>query len=175
MNWLRHASSFLEQFHLRKIQTIITLSTISITVFVVILVSYMLFDRFSKASEQNTYLNLNQIIEQVNANLELYVNGMEDIFEVAEEKINEGSTWSDAKLEEQLGTILGTREDLVSIALFSTEGELVRNVPAIPMRQNTKLTEQPWFEMAKKIQENCSLRRPIFKICSSGSTGGSFR
>ncbi|MUG47477.1 sensor histidine kinase [Paenibacillus woosongensis] len=150
MNWLRHASSFLKQFHLRNIQTIITLSTISITVFVVILVSYMLFDRFSKASEQNTYLNLNQIIEQVNANLELYVNGMEDIFEVAEEKINEGSTWSDAKLEEQLGTILGTREDLVSIALFSTEGELIRNVPAIPMRQNTQLTEQSWFEMAKK-------------------------
>ncbi|WP_110932570.1 sensor histidine kinase [Paenibacillus bouchesdurhonensis] len=146
----RHVSSFFKQFHVRKIQTIISLSTISITVLVVILVSYMLFDRFSQASEENTYLNLNQIIEQVNANLELYVSGMEDIFEVAEEKVNAGGKLSDETLEEQLGTILNTREDLVSIALFSMDGQLVRNVPSIPMRQNTKLTEQAWFTMAQK-------------------------
>ncbi|GGH23924.1 sensor histidine kinase [Paenibacillus segetis] len=139
---------FLRGFHIRKIQVLISVSSITITVVVVLLVSVMLFNRFSSAAEENTFLGLGQTIEQVNSNLELYVSGMEDIFNVVEEKINKMPDVTDQQLGEQLDTIINTRDDLVSMALFKQDGELVRNVPSIPMRQNTKLTEQPWFETA---------------------------
>lgn len=139
---------FLKGFHIRNIQVLISVSSIAITVVVVLLVSVMLFNRFSSAAEENTFLGLGQTIEQVNSNLELYVSGMEDIFNVVEEMIIKVTDVSDDQLGEKLYTIINTRDDLVSIALFKQNGELVRNVPSIPMRQNTKLTEQPWFETA---------------------------
>ncbi|MEK5476611.1 sensor histidine kinase [Paenibacillus sp. FSL R5-0407] len=142
-------SRFLRNFHVRKIQVLISLSSITITILAVVLVSALLFNRFSKAAEANAYLNLGQIIEQVNANLELYVSGMQDIFDLAQEQINAATDIpDDRQLGEQLGTILNTRKDLVSMALFTKGGNLVRGVPELPMRQNTKLTEQLWFESA---------------------------
>lgn len=142
-------SRFFRNFHVRKIQVLISLSSITITILAVVLVSALLFNRFSKAAEANAYLNLGQIIEQVNANLELYVSGMQDIFDLAQEQINAASDIpDDRQLGEQLGTILNTRKDLVSMALFTKGGNLVRGVPELPMRQNTKLTEQLWFESA---------------------------
>ncbi|RCX23376.1 two-component system sensor histidine kinase YesM [Fontibacillus phaseoli] len=149
MTWARAISRLFRSFHFRKIQVLISMSSITITLLAVVLVSMLLFNRFSKAAEDNAYLNLGQIIEQVNANLELYVSGMQDIFNVAQEQINAASDIpDDRQLGEQLGTILNTRKDLVSIALFTKGGNLVRGVPVLPMRQNTKLTEQLWFESA---------------------------
>ncbi|MEF2964264.1 sensor histidine kinase [Paenibacillus sp. M1] len=149
MKWLRAITRFFKGFHVRKIQVLISVSSITITILTVLLVSMLLFNRFSKAAEESAYLNLGQIIQQVNANLELYVSGMQDTFEVAQRNMNGVSDIpDDRKLGEQLETILTTRKDLVSLALFTMDGELVRGVPDVPMRKNTRLTEQLWFESA---------------------------
>lgn len=161
MSRLRKLARFFTGFHVRKIQVLISLSSITITVFVVVLVSALLYNRFSKAAEENAYMNLGQIIEQVNANLELYVSGMQDVFDIAEAKINETlDVPDDQGLGEQLGTMLMTRKDLVSMALFTKEGDLVRGVPAYPMRQNTKLTEQLWFESALQNPDTLQFTPP---------------
>jgi len=161
MKWTRAIARLLKGFHFRKIQVLISFSSITITILAVVLVSFLLFNRFTKAAEENAYLNLGQIIEQVNANLEMYVSGMQDIFQVAQDKMSEASDITDEpKLKEQLETLLGTRQDLVSIALFTTKGELVRGVPAYPMRRNTRLTEQSWFESAIRNPEELQFSPP---------------
>ncbi|WMT42761.1 sensor histidine kinase [Paenibacillus sp. D2_2] len=148
-SWWRVLTRFIKGFHFRNIQVLISSSSITITVLVVVLASLMLYGRFSKVAEENAYLNLKQIVEQVNSNLELYVSGMEDIFNVTQDKIGQASNVSHNELlGEQMDTILSTREDLVSIALFTNDGQLVNSVPAQPMRKNTKLTEQNWFDAA---------------------------
>ena len=136
-------------FHVRNIQVLISLSSITVTVLAVVLVTTLLYNRFSKAAEENAYLSLEQIIEQVHSNLELYVSGMQDIFDLVELKISVAPNLpTNDQLGEQLQTVLSTREDLVSMALFTEDGKLVRNVPRLPMRQNTRLQEQLWFESA---------------------------
>lgn len=161
MSGLRKLTRIFSGFHFRKIQVLISLSSITITVLVVVLVSALLYNRYSKAAEENAYMNLGQIIEQVNANLELYVSGMQDIFDMAEARINEASDVpDDLGLGEQLGTMLTTRKDLVSITLFTKDGNLVRGVPAYPMRQNTKLTEQLWFESAVQNPDTLQFTPP---------------
>lgn len=161
MNGWRAIIQLLKRFHFRKIQMLISLSSITITVLVVILVSALLFNRYSKAAEENTRLMITQIVEQVNSNLELYVSGMQDIFQVVEEKMSQVSDIRDDQLlGDQLETILNTRQDLVSIALYTKEGKLVTNMPALPMRQNTKLREQPWFESALNNQGELQFTPP---------------
>ncbi|USB34837.1 sensor histidine kinase [Paenibacillus sp. YPG26] len=139
----------LGRFHYKKIQVMITLSFMLVTIITVLLVSVMLYNKFSKSSEENTYLNIGQIIDQVNLNLEFYVSGMKDIFELVEDRVGSAPKLM-GQLESQLGTILNTREDLVSIALFTKDGELVLNTPSAGMRSNSRLTRQGWFEAAQE-------------------------
>lgn len=149
MRLWKSAKQLLRGFHIRNIQTLISFSSIIVTVLTVVLVSTLLYNRFTRAAEKNVELSLEEIVEQVNSNLELYVSGMQDVFELTEHKIaSTPEAASDERLGNELGTVLNTREDLVSIALFTEEGKLVRNVPEIPMRQNTRLQEQLWFESA---------------------------
>jgi two-component system sensor histidine kinase YesM len=68
---------------LRSIQLIITLTFTAVTVAVAVIVSIMLYGKFANTAEENANLNMQQIIEQVNYNLELYVKGMGSIFETA--------------------------------------------------------------------------------------------
>lgn len=147
-------------FNVRSIQFIIMLSFTMITVAVVLLVSLLLYNKFAKSAEENAYLNIEQIIEQVNSHLELYVKGMQDIYEVAEEQIEQSDTINNSILREQLATLIRTREDLVSIALFSPEGGLVLDIPDANMRRNTQLTEQSWFQSAFKQDEQISFSQP---------------
>ncbi|MBP1999616.1 two-component system sensor histidine kinase YesM [Paenibacillus shirakamiensis] len=139
-----------EKIHYKKIQVIITFSFLTLTIGMVVLVSIMLYNKFSKSAEDNAYLNIGQIIDQVNTNLEFYVSGMKDIFEVVQDNIANSHDISGVQLHEQLSTILNTRKDLVSIALFTEDGQLVHNTPQISMRPNSMLTKQGWFENAKQ-------------------------
>lgn len=72
---------------LRSIQVTITLTFTSVAVLVAVVVSLMLYNKFAKTAEENANMNMQQIIEQVNYNLELYVKGMRNIFETAEDQI----------------------------------------------------------------------------------------
>lgn len=147
MRWWRWISNIIRGFRLNKIQVLISLSSIAISVFVVVLVTLMLYNRFSRVAEENAYLGLEQIVQQVHSNLEIYVGGMQDVFEVVERQITEAPVIADGELMgQQLETVLNSREDLVSMALFTKDGQLVSNIPNLPMRRNTKLRQQLWFE-----------------------------
>lgn len=161
MTWLRYIGKAIRNFHFRKIQSLISMSSVTVTIVAVVLVSVLLVERSARTAEENAYMNLGQIIEQVNANLELYVGGMQDVFTVAEKRIQQSpDLHSDVRLGDQLETILSTREDLVTMALFTQEGELVRNLPLNGMRKNTRLTEQTWFESALQYPSNLQFSPP---------------
>ncbi|GIO36741.1 histidine kinase [Paenibacillus antibioticophila] len=161
MSWLRYIGKAIGNFHFRKIQSLISMSSVTVTIVAVILVSVLLVERSARTAEENAYMNLGQIIEQVNANLELYVGGMQDVFTVAEKRIQQSpNLHGDVRLGDQLETILSTREDLVTMALFTEEGELVRNLPSNEMRKNTRLTEQTWFESALQYPSSLQFSPP---------------
>ncbi|WP_332455176.1 histidine kinase [Paenibacillus crassostreae] len=147
-------------FNWRSIQVIITISFTMITIIVVLLVSLLLYNKFAKSAEDNAFLNIQQIIDQVNSHLELYIKGTQDIYEVVEQQIDQTDQISDSLLKEQLKILLRTREDLVSVALFTPEGNMVLDVPNAVMRKNTQLTEQSWFQSALKESEEISFSQP---------------
>ncbi|WP_379129378.1 histidine kinase [Paenibacillus sp. sgz500958] len=151
---------------LRSIQFIITVTFTTVAVLVAVIVSFMLYNKFAKTAEANANLNMQQIIEQVNYNLELYVNGMRNIYEKAEERISETSSIDDSLLEERLNSLLETREDVVSVALFTPQGQLVLDVPKSDMRNNTQLENQSWFtapSLTKEISFSAPHIQNLFK------------
>ncbi|WP_150273678.1 sensor histidine kinase [Paenibacillus tepidiphilus] len=138
---------------LRSIQLIITVSFTAVTVLVAVIVSFMLYNKFARTAEENANINMQQIIEQVNYNLELYVTGMSRIFATAEGQITGSASIDSPLLSERMDTLMSSREDLVSVSVFTPEGDYVVGTPGLVLQQNTQLENQSWFTSASKSAE----------------------
>ncbi|TXK78408.1 sensor histidine kinase [Paenibacillus sp. N3.4] len=150
----------MDTMRVKSIQFTITLSFVFITVTVMLIVSLVLYNKFSRTAEENAFLNTQQIIEQVQFNLENYIKGMSDTFEVVDAKIAKSQGVPSDKLLEQLDTIASTRQDIVSIDLFTAEGQLVTGIHTAQMRNNTRLTEQSWFKSALENPDHLTFSLP---------------
>lgn len=138
----------LDTIRVKSIQFAITMSFILITVTVMLIISLVLYNKFSRTAEESAFLNTQQVVEQVQFNLENYIKGMSDTFEVVDAKVAKSRGVPSDKLSEQLETIASTREDIVSINLFAADGGLITGLPNAGMRKNTRLLEQSWFKSA---------------------------
>jgi two-component system sensor histidine kinase YesM len=149
-----------DTFQFKSIQFIIAASFTLITFLVVLLISVILFDKFTNLAEQNAYLNNQQIIDQVDFNLEYYLKEMTGIFGQVNDKIVNSDSLTNPKLIEQLDTIVNSRGDIVSLALFTKKGELLTDIPAVEMKKYTNVTEQDWFKQALENPNVLSISAP---------------
>lgn len=129
----------------KSIRFIITVSFACITVSAMVFIGVILSGKFSKTSEQNVALSTTHVIEQVSLNLDNYQKSMVGISNLIERSINNAQKLPDNKLEEKLDVILDTRDDIVSIAIFTDKGKLVEGTPFSKLKDNVKVTEQEWF------------------------------
>ncbi|MGF7031128.1 two-component system sensor histidine kinase YesM [Paenibacillus mucilaginosus] len=141
-------SSLIDIWKVKSIQFIITASFMLMTLIVMVVVSVLLYDKFARTAEQNAFIGNEQIVEQVKLNVEMYLDGMDQAFKMVDERIRASKTVPDPKLEEQLRTILETRSDVVSMALFTALGTPLAHLPETEMRRNTRITDQSWFRSA---------------------------
>ncbi|WP_261381722.1 sensor histidine kinase [Paenibacillus cremeus] len=147
-------------YKVKSIQFIITVSFTLITVLVMLFVGVVLYNKFSRTAEQNAYLYNQQIVEQVSFSLENYLDDMAQVFSMVDDKIHRSAGIPNAKLTEQLEMILDTREDIVSMGLFTAQGELVTGLPDKELHKNTKLLEQGWFKSAVENPNHLTFSLP---------------
>ncbi|MCM3341437.1 sensor histidine kinase [Paenibacillus sp. MER TA 81-3] len=153
----------------RSIQFIIAASFTLITVIVMLFVSFVVYDKFANTAEQNAVLNNQQIIDQVKFNLESYVSGIGAFFEIIDDRLNRSGGLPVKELQEQLDTIRMTRDDVVSMAIFTIDGQLIQSIPSQIQRRNTSLTEQSWFTAAVQAPEQLSYSPPHIQNLFEGA------
>ncbi|MFD2614136.1 cache domain-containing sensor histidine kinase [Paenibacillus gansuensis] len=159
--WFRRGITVLfDTMRVKSIQFIITAAIMLITVSVMGIVSIAMYNKFSETAEQNTFLNNQQVLEQVNYNLDIYLRGMAETFEFADDEILRTQGTPTDRLRERIETILSTREDLVSVSLFTPMGLPIANYPDKPMLSNTKVREQGWFTSALETPNHLSFSLP---------------
>jgi two-component system, sensor histidine kinase YesM len=146
--WLSKCKAVIQSsFRMKSIQFIIAVSFI-LTIFLMLFSSFVIYNKFTQTAEQNASLSNQQIVEQVAYNLGNYLNNMTNIFNLTVNSISESKGVIDQKLEDKMNTILLTRGDLVSIDFFTDQGSRVLGVPALEMRENTRIEKQEWFKLA---------------------------
>jgi two-component system, sensor histidine kinase YesM len=147
-------------FKVKSIQFTIALSFTFVTVLAMVFVSVTLYNKFSKAAEQNASINTRQIIDQVNTNLDYYLRSMMEISYYLNEIIYYNEDLSGNKLAESMNVILKTRKDIVTLAVVSEEGEFVAGVPSYKVKEWVNLKEQDWFKAALNKPENLYFSTP---------------
>jgi len=134
-----------EYLDFKSIRFIITVSFACITVIAMIFMGILLSGKYSKASEQNVALSTMHVIEQVSLNLDNYEKSMVYITNIIERNINNAPQLPNSRLEEKLDVIFDTRDDIVSIAIFTNKGKLVEGTPFSKLKKDAKVTEEEWF------------------------------
>lgn len=156
----RRLAAWTEHSRFRSIPFIFTASLTMITLTFVVFVGVVLTNKFSDTAEKNAYLSTQQIVDQITNNLGQYLEALEEIFGAAEKEMAASPSIADAGLTEKLNTIIGTRRDIVSLALFTKDGELVTSLPYTSLRKNTELTDQSWFGLALEHPDHLTLTPP---------------
>lgn len=141
----------LKSFRLRSIQFIITVSFTVITVFAILIVGTTLYNRFNKAAEEDASLSTRQIIEQVNLNLDDYLTSMVQTSNLLNSTINKYPSLPNDKLEVQMNVIPDTKQDIVTLAVFSEDGELLMGSPNSKLKSNVVIDRQEWFHSALSL------------------------
>lgn len=142
----------LSRFKIRKtksIQFLITQSFIFVTIITLIIVSMIMYNKFLRISENNLKTTSRQVVNQVNNNLDFYIQSMMEISDSIVELVsnsNENSTEHNAYLSNEINVVLKSRKDLVSISIFSKSGNLIIGAPNKSVKNNLNILTQDWFQ-----------------------------
>lgn len=151
---------FKNSIEFKSIQFVISVSFILITILAMLFIGIALYNKVSRLSEQNAILNTRQIIDQVNTNLDYYMKSMIEISDYIDNAIYNDYDLQNGNLKQQMNVIVNSRKDIVTLAIFSEDGELILSVPSDKMKSTTNIKEQDWFTTPLKEPGNLYFSSP---------------
>ena len=120
-----------------------------------IFIGLSLYTRMS-GQVSETVMEENQIlIDQVNRSVENYLKTVMKLSDSLYYSIIKNADLSDTSVGERFNLLYENNMDQTdSIALFSTDGELLESVPALRVRNNLDVTREAWFSYTLDRTEN---------------------
>ncbi|HHW46834.1 MAG TPA: histidine kinase [Clostridiales bacterium] len=143
-----------------SIQFVITASFIFVTSIAIVFVGIALTNRVRVLAEENAIVNTRQIINQVNSNLDYYLRNMMDISNHLVDVIKSNKDTPNTELAQQMNSIMATRKDIVTMAVFSSEGELIACEPFYKLKKDIDITKYDWFTATIDNPENLFFSSP---------------
>lgn len=138
----------MKYFKFKSMQFILTLSITLITTVAMLFVGISLTSEFSRTTEINAALSTQQIIHQINLNLDYYLSSMTKVAGILNDNININTSLPNDNLQNQMSIVENSREDIVSLAVFTSSGELVMAEPSSKLKGGVDISKQDWFSKA---------------------------
>lgn len=160
-------------FPLKSLQSNISLAFTILILAAIILTSLVNYQVTVAAVEGNSKGYIKEIINQVNVNIQSYVDNMDNISLLAltnkdvKYYISDNSFISsedrrtyEKRISDLFQAILYTRKDIASIMVFGYNGRFVSDRRITSMNPNTQLQDQEWYKMAKAAGGKSVLSAP---------------
>lgn len=144
----------------RSIQFILTVSFTLFSIFIILIVSVLLFGRFSATAKDNAFRNSQQIVDQVSYNLENYVEVTSDLFNMMHHALGQSENVESDMMRQQLESMMSTRTDTVSLVLFDDKGQLLLDLPNVELKETLQISEEGWFRSAMDTAGHLSISLP---------------
>ncbi|WP_259472785.1 sensor histidine kinase [Clostridium estertheticum] len=154
------SKTVVSSFKVRGIQFIITISFTLITVFAMLFVGILIYNKSSNLLENNATLSTKQLVNQVNSNIEYYLKSTKEVSNLLEKNIYLNENIPNNKLQDQMNVIQTIREDITSVAVFSDKGELIIGSPSLILKDKVNIINQDWFKSAINKSENIKFSLP---------------
>lgn len=139
----------------RSLQVVIAISFSMISVIGMLSIGIILYTAYRENSETQTMLDNVQLVNQVERNLTNYLRNMMRISDSLYYSVIKDTDFSEENIDKELTLLYeANRDNLVSIACFSGEGELITATPVNTLKKNVEITDQSWFVKAQNKPEN---------------------
>lgn len=151
-----------QEFYRRSsIQGILSLSFTAVAVVGMIFMGLALFFRFSANTNAQMAENSQRVLAQVNLNLDAYLRRMMRLSDTAYYSVIKDADLAEEDLSESLDLLYeNNRDALVSIALFSEEGDLIASTPLVGLKNSVNPEKESWFTTAMDRIENLHFSTP---------------
>jgi len=123
-------------------------------------VGFALNQKFVQTSKENLSENSREIIEQVERNLDTYLKGMIDLSNLLVIDINKFKELNIEELDRDIETIMRTRNDILSISLFTTEGNMIYEGTNLKLKATADIPSEQWFISATQSNGNINISPP---------------
>ncbi len=142
--WQRRKSGF----RFGSIQTVITMSFTAVTILAMIIVGVALYSTFSENAERNAANASEQIMDQATINVENYLRTMMDISDLIKKNMTGVSREDMDDLSGLISLTMAIRKDIVTVAIYDSDGNIVLSNPQNGINRNYVASEQDWFKNA---------------------------
>lgn len=144
-----------------SIQMILSLSFTAVAVVGMVFMGLTLFLRFSYTTNAQQAENSQRLLSQVNWNLDAYLRGMMRISDTAYYNVIKNIDLDEGSLTPALELLYGSnRDSIVSMAVFSEEGELLSATPLRTLKNSVSPQREDWFVQAMDKIENLHFSTP---------------
>ena len=154
-----------QEFYRRSsIQGILSLSFTAVAVVGMIFMGLALFFRFSANTNAQMAENSQRVLAQVNLNLDAYLRRMMRLSDTAYYSVIKDADLAEEDLSEALDLLYeNNRDALVSIALFSEEGDLIASTPLVGLKNSVNPEKESWLPPPWTGSKTSTFPRPMCK------------
>ncbi len=153
--WEKLRQRWLDLYHRSGIQVILSLSFTAVTVLGMVFLGLTLFLRFTSTSNTQVAENSQRVLAQVNLNLDNYLRSMMRVSDTVYYQVIKDTNLDQTDIAPEMELLYeSNRDNLVSIAVFSKEGELVAATPFNTLKNSVKPKKESWFITAVDRIEN---------------------
>ena len=148
-------------YHRSSIQMVLSSSFTAVAVTGMIFLGLTLFLRFSHATNAKMAESSRRVLSQVNLNMDRYLRDMMRISDTVYYKVIKDTDLAEASLDDALELLWeSSREGVVSIAVFSGDGELIAAAPLQELKNSVTPERESWFAAAEERIENLHFSTP---------------
>ena len=139
----------------RSFRFMISMSFTFVALTGMILITAVLLNRYERTLERQVLSDSQKLIGQVEINLNTYLRSMMRSSDAVYYNVIKKVDFDKDDISRELSLLYEANKDnLVSIACFTREGELLGAAPVGSLKKNVNITAQSWFEDASDKMEN---------------------
>ena len=139
----------------RSFRFMISMSFTFVALTGMILITAVLLNRYERTLERQVLSDSQKLIGQVEINLNTYLRSMMRSSDAVYYNVIKKVDFDKDDISEELSLLYEANKDnLVSIACFTRDGELLGAAPVGSLKKNVNITAQSWFEDASDKMEN---------------------
>lgn len=146
-----------------RLQPLIAVSMIAISLTVTIVVSTSLFSKFRQLTADNSVREIQNTLDQVSTNAQLHLEQLIQDYLFLEKILVDNEGVVDANVEDRFQTMYDTRSDIVAITVFDVFGNIVISIPNYEVKSDVDVSEQEWFKDAIYEDRLFSISNPALQ------------
>lgn len=145
----------------QSIQFTISISFTIVSVLSMGILGISLYNQFVNRMKDTTIQSSEQLLNQTAINLESYLRNMRRISDAMNYSVIKGKDLATDTLDEEMTLLYEANKDnLISIACYTNDGELVCAAPVTTQKEKLNVTNQEWFTDALGKMENIHFSTP---------------